>query len=146
LYDQSRIASSIAWIRSNPGRFQQLTLQRVAEFWFPRPGKPAYPAYVIWFVTALSVPGICVMAWRRESISAFVLLALSIYPLMYYVVVTDVRYRYPVLWVSLLSAGYFVRWIAARGYQRQHSPNRRLDIVRASTGSYPAVRARRCDS
>ena len=27
---------------------------------------------------------------------------------MYYVVVSDVRYRYPVLWLSLLGAGYLL--------------------------------------
>ena len=31
---------------------------------------------------------------------------------MYYVVVSDMRYRYPILWLSLLPAGYFLREIA----------------------------------
>lgn len=107
-YDRSRVASSINWIRSNPTRFRQLTIERWREFWFPQPGKAAFPAYVIWFATALSVPGFIVMMWRRELAALFIGFALVVYPLMYYIVVSDVRYRYPVLWLSLLAAGYFI--------------------------------------
>jgi hypothetical protein len=41
----------------------------------------------------------------------FVLAVGAIYPLMYYIVVSDVRYRYPILFLSLLSAGYFIRQV-----------------------------------
>jgi hypothetical protein len=37
--------------------------------------------------------------------TGFVLL---VYPMMYYIVVSDVRYRLPVLWLSLLPAATFV--------------------------------------
>jgi hypothetical protein len=62
--------------------------------------------YIIWLATALSIPGLIVMARRREPVILFVAAVLLIYPLAYYFVVTDVRYRYPVLWLSLLPAGY----------------------------------------
>jgi len=48
----------------------------------------------------------------------FVLFVLFIYPLMYYVVVSDVRYRLPVLWLSLLPAGYFLTYSAQRVLNR----------------------------
>lgn len=107
-YDRSRVASSLNWIRLNPTRFRQLTIERLRHFWFPPPGRPAFPAYMIWLGTALSVPGLILMMWRRERAALFIGFALILYPLMYYIVVADVRYRYPVLWLSLLAAGYFI--------------------------------------
>lgn len=66
-------------------------------------------AYAIWTITGLSLPGLVLMARRRELVTVFVVAVLAIYPLMYYVVVSDMRCRYPVLWLSLLAAGYFAR-------------------------------------
>lgn len=133
-YDRTRIADTEAWVRSHPARFTRLTLRRFVEFWFPAadwipPTKkfetvfstPQYTqkwsrqqiriAYVIWFVTALSIPGLLLLVHQRKSISLYFMVVLTLYPVMYYVVVTDVRYRYPVLWISLLSAGYLIREI-----------------------------------
>ena len=63
---------------------------------------------MIWLITALSIPGLILMARRSEPATAFILLALLLYPLMYYLVVADVRYRYPVLWLSALPAEYLL--------------------------------------
>jgi hypothetical protein len=134
-YDRKRIADARRWIQANPARFLSLTMTRVLEFWFPaREGVPTGPgqfadnyvmpdyvrnwvrrqngiAYAIWLVTALSIPGLILMARRREPVTVFVLAVGAIYPLMYYIVVSDVRYRYPILFLSLLSAGYFIRQV-----------------------------------
>jgi hypothetical protein len=107
-YDKTRVADSIRWMRSNPTRFRQLTIERLRLFWFPQHGKRALPTYAIWFGTVLSIPGFLLMVGRREAVTGFIAFVLFIYPLMYYVVVSDVRYRYPVLWVSFLAAGYLV--------------------------------------
>jgi hypothetical protein len=56
--------------------------------------------------TILFVPGLIVMARRREPVTAFVLFISLVYPLMYYIVVSCDRYRYPILWASQLPAGY----------------------------------------
>ena len=117
-YDRQRVADAKRWISANPDRFRELTLGRFREFWFPIPGNRAYMTYVIWLATLLSIPGLILMAKRREPVTLFVTAVLLIYPLMYYVVVTDVRYRYPVLWLSFLPAGYFalgVLRLARRG-------------------------------
>lgn len=131
-YDRNRIADTKAWIRANPARFLKLTMTRTIEFWFPARevippgyeyasnfGIPHYAqsvarqqnriAYAIWIVTILSLPGLVLMARSREPFVLFVLTVMAIYPLMYYVVVSDMRYRYPVFWLSLLPAGYFIR-------------------------------------
>ena len=131
-YDHTRTANTLAWIRSHPARFGHLTAQRFVEFWFPAadwipPTKkfqnafsiPNYAqkwalqqiriAYVIWLATALSIPGAILMYRRNEAVTYYFIAVLTLYPLLYYLVVTDVRYRYPVLWITLLCAGYFLR-------------------------------------
>jgi len=105
-YDRKRIADTKYWIAQNPSRFMKLTLRRVFEFWFPRLGDRAYMTYIIWLATALSIPGLILMARRREPVTVFAAAVLLIYPMLYYLVFTNVRYRYPVLWLSLLPAGY----------------------------------------
>lgn len=131
-YDRSRIAETKAWIRANPASFLKLTTTRIIEFWFPARevipldyeyasnfGVPHYAQrvarqqnriiYAIWVVTFLSIPGLVLMMSRREPLVLFILAVMVIYPLMYYVVVSDIRYRFPVLWLSLLPVGYFIR-------------------------------------
>jgi len=105
-YDRKRTADAMHWMAAHPDRFRRLTLSRLREFWFPLPGDHPYTAAVVWLITGLSVPGLILMAWRRESATLFLLPVLLVYPLMYYIVVTDIRYRYPVLWISALAAGY----------------------------------------
>jgi hypothetical protein len=130
-YDRSRIDNAKAWMRANPARFLRLTATRIFEFWFPAwevlpPGAEFRSnfgiansarnwirqqngvACAIWIVTGLSLPGLFLMARRREPVVLFILAVMAIYPLMYYVVVSDMRYRFPILWLSLLPAGYFL--------------------------------------
>src|ERR1019366_4869678 len=104
-YDHMRIADTKDWIFSNPGRFLRLTLTRIRDFWFP-PAEVGswYHAHFISIITALSLPGLILMGYRREPVTPFVLGVLLLYPLMYYIVVTDIRYRFPILWLSLLPA------------------------------------------
>lgn len=105
-YDRERTATAIVWIRSHPARFGQLTLARAVEFWFPSPESPTYTAYGFWLITALSVPGIIFMLKNRVPAVWFVLALWTVYPLVYYVVVSADRYRYPIIWSSLMPAGY----------------------------------------
>ncbi len=109
-YDQVRLTDAKEWMRTHPTAFLRLTLARVREFWFPITDKHLFETMVIWVSTALSIPGIILMIRRRVDVTAFVVLVLLIYPLMYYIVVSDVRYRLPVLWLTLLPAGTFLVW------------------------------------
>jgi len=135
-YDRIRIAASWQWVRANPEKFWWLTMARVWQFWFPATEElPAalghgdqavvtpdwmrawathqnHVAYGVWLITALSIPGLVLVSRRREPVAAFVVIALVTYPAMYYIVVSDIRYRYPVLWISLLLAGYFLSDVA----------------------------------
>jgi hypothetical protein len=41
-------------------------------------------------------------------------LVFLLYPLTYYIVVSGIRYRVPILWVSTLAAGYLVATVLQR--------------------------------
>jgi len=145
-YDKIRSADAKAWIHAHPGRFADLTLSRIRDFWFPNAvpipsgysfeenfGDPDYMrkwnfrekriAYSIWVVTLLSIPGYWLMLRDRRPVAWFSAVSLAIYPLMYYITITEVRYRDPVLWLSLLEAGYFLTRILGRE-KRQVEPAR----------------------
>ena len=108
-YNRARMADATAWIRTHPGRFLGLTARRFVEFWFPNPAGVSMYSYSIWAITALSIPGILIMLKERTPAVWFVISVLAMYPVIYYFVQTSIRFRYPVLWLSLLPAGY---WIA----------------------------------
>ena len=113
-YDRMRITDVKTWVLTHPRNFGLLTLKRFREFWFPPLQQHPYMTSVIWVATAFSIAGLFLMINQREPATLFVLTVLFVYPLMYYVVVSDVRYRYPVLWLSLLPAGYCVRQLLSK--------------------------------
>jgi len=116
-YDRRRTADAVSWIKAHHGQFEVLTMDRIREFWFPPLIQSPFKAGMIWAATILSIPGLILMTYRRERITPFVLSVLLIYPPMYYMVVSDVRYRYPVLWLSLLPAGYLVCHVRQLGHR-----------------------------
>lgn len=113
-YDRYRTDTTMQWIRSHPAAFLRLTLRRIVEFWFPNPAYRLY-GHAISLVTALSVPGLWLMYRRRTRALLFFGAVFLAYPCMYYVVVSDYRYRYPILWLSLLAAGFAIREVARWG-------------------------------
>jgi hypothetical protein len=112
-YDRARVHDTLDWIRSHPARFARLTAVRIFYFWFPAPDGPKLQAAVIWLATILSIPGLALMAHRKIRCTVFIIAVLLVYPLMYYVVMSSPRYRYPILWLTLLPAGYFTQWLGA---------------------------------
>jgi hypothetical protein len=108
-YDRLRIADAKLWMKTHPARFRTLTIRRFRDFWFPAMQDHPIPSCAIWMATAFSVPGLILMLRRHEPVTLFILVALIFYPLMYYIAASAIRYRYPVLWLSLLPAGYFIQ-------------------------------------
>jgi hypothetical protein len=51
------------------------------------------------------------MIHRRVRVTLFVAAVLLVFPLTPFAVVSDVRYRYPILRLTLLPAGYFLKWL-----------------------------------
>jgi hypothetical protein len=113
-YDRNRVAAAVAWMRTHPARFAGLTAQRMADFWFP---SAAYgiSGISVGLVTLLSIPGFVLM--RRSAHWKFFAAVFLVYPCLYYLVVSDYRYRYPILWLSLLPAGYAVSLALSRARQ-----------------------------
>ncbi len=113
-YDRQRAADAMAWMRSHPRRFWWLTWRRIVEFWLPYPTQPLYSCYAVWAATILSIPGLIWMGWKREPAAVLIVAVFLVYPLLYYIVASDIRYRVPILWLSCLAAGYFVSSLVPR--------------------------------
>jgi hypothetical protein len=113
-YDRQRLAAAVSWTRAHANRFAWLTGMRLLQFWMPRPNPPAYVAYAVWLITILSLPGLVWMGCRRHPATLLFLVVFLLYPPVYYIVVSDVRYRVPILWLSCLCAGYFVTALSPR--------------------------------
>lgn len=120
-YDRTRLEMAKTWMRSHPDRFVHLTFSRFVAFWFPNTFEYPFKAIVIWIFTLLSIPGLVLMAYSRIPVTAFAVMVLLGYPLVYYVIVSDVRYRYPILWLSLLPAGYLFVWLVRLARERWQS-------------------------
>jgi hypothetical protein len=116
-YDRNRVAAAAGWIRAHAPAFAALTAQRMAEFWFPNPGY-GLTGVSISLVTLFSIPGFVLM--KRGIHWRFLVAVAALYPCLYYVVVSDYRYRYPILWLSLLPAGYAIS--LALDWLRRHAP------------------------
>ena len=121
-YNRSRLAIAVQWIKSHPARFAGLTARRIAAFWFPPRD------YAIWLVTILSAPGLLAMLRFQRFAFWFMLAVHGCYPLVYYLVEANARYRYPILWLTLIAAGYAVD-VAIRG----------LGWVAGESGKTPAA-------
>jgi len=106
-YDSVRTGDTVRWVRSHPHAFARLTVGRMFEFWFPQ-AAPLYSTFTIWAATGFGVPGLILLMYRRIPVSLYIIAVSAAYPLLYYIVVADVRYRYPLLWLSLLCAGYLL--------------------------------------
>jgi hypothetical protein len=92
------------WIAAHPGEFLRLTALRVVQFWFG-PVDDAVAAFGIGLVTLLSAVG----AWRAfpglwADRRAALLVPFLLYPLVYYVVGFEARYRQPLDGLALLLA------------------------------------------
>jgi hypothetical protein len=111
-YSESRRARAVAWIRSHPRRFFQLACDRARMYWFSDEHDYWIHAWSLRFVTLLSFAGLALVAFRREAIGVYIGTVWMIYPLIYYCVNHDHRYREPAIWLTLLPAGYVV-WAAS---------------------------------
>jgi len=93
-----------AWIRAHPAEFLRLTALRVAQFWFGEIGGGEATVGIA-LVTLLSLAG----AWRvfpglTAQRRAAILLPLLLYPLVYYLVGFEARYRQPLDGLAFLLA------------------------------------------
>ncbi len=108
-YNQERLRTARAWILAHPQRSWTLIAGRIWNFWFPGLGEqrqmpPSSRALFRGALTALSLGGLY-LGFRKTPISASLLISLTIfYPLVYYLIQFEPRYRYPILWTTWLLA------------------------------------------
>jgi hypothetical protein len=111
-YSESRRVRAVTWIRSHPRRFFQLAAARASMFWFSDRHDGWQHRWSLIFVTLLGCAGLALLALRREPVAVFHAVVWLLYPLIYYFVNHDHRYREPLIWLSLLPAGYMA-WAAS---------------------------------
>ena len=101
-YNNRRLAQALHWIATHPTQFCKLTAARAFYFWFP--------GIYLALVTLLAFAGLF-HTFRTEPKTAAIFATIWIaYPLIFYIVQFDRRYRHPIEWSILLMAaqGLFV--------------------------------------
>ena len=132
-YDELRLREAETWIDSHPQRFVDLSARRFAAFWIPTQNGDARNGsgwrlergiIYIYLVTAFSIAGL-VRLYRRDVTSAVVCVScLVAFPLVYYVVEFEDRYRYPIMWLTfLLGSLPIATSLGLTGQERPNTPN-----------------------
>jgi hypothetical protein len=106
-YNAEKLKLAEAWIRLHPRRFLVMTLERIRYFWFPsmvRPWQTAGEA----LVTTLGLWSLFSRGWRgpTRNLALLSLVVFAVYPLVYYITVAGLRYRFPL-------EGLLIFWIGA---------------------------------
>ena len=104
---------AIDWIATHRTAFLRLTLQRFRLFWFPG-AERVWESVLVWAITLLSVPGLFLIAGKNRYVACVLATAWILFPVIYYVVPFEPRYRYPIYWTSLLPAGYALAAVSQR--------------------------------
>jgi len=146
VYNQKKLQEAKYWIRSHPKQFFSLSALRLAAFWFPPATQRTYSLVgpgrklervTVYVMTLLSLPGL-VMLYRRDKRSAAMCATcLSLYPLVYYIVQYDYRYRYPILWVTFLLGAFPITALCSKLWR---------DLTVSSQGKSGNVRLVGCSS
>jgi hypothetical protein len=120
-YNKMRLHEAGKWIHSHPKGFLNLTAERFVAFWLPTETFTLhhYTNYRKWerlgiyAMTMLSLPGLFLLYRRDPKSWVIAMSCLSVFPLTYYVIQSEYRYRYPVLWVSFLLGALPIRALVA---------------------------------
>jgi hypothetical protein len=133
-YNDLKLREALYWIKTHPARFFRLCALRVAAFWMPPATGGPYSLLgsgrrlervVVYVMTLLSVAGLFIL-YRRDSLSASLcVMCLGLFPLIYYIVQYEWRYRYPILWVTFLLGSLPITAFAQRTYMSLSSSPRK---------------------
>ncbi len=108
-------AAAQDWIFAHPGAFARLTAERFTYFWLGPLDRPG-TALLFSMLTGLALLG-ALEGYRRLTPSQFAALVIPLltFPLVYYLVPWQHRYRFPIEWVLFLLAGSAVAGLISRG-------------------------------
>ena len=111
-FNRARLREAMLWIGSNRLAFLSLTARRVRQFWWPDLDH-LWETIPVWTITLLAIAGLFLL--RRTPVAWLIGTAWLLFPMVYYLVPSEPRYRYPIYWTFLLPAGYaiaqFVVWL-----------------------------------
>jgi hypothetical protein len=125
-YQHEQLSEAIEWIQHHPQRFIALTAQRFWFFWFPsnegnnlaellsQGWRRSLRAIVVYSATILSLPGLLLLFARNRPGGLICLLWLGSFPIIHYIVQFEPRYRSPILWLTLLLAGFTIATLLQR--------------------------------
>lgn len=122
-YNQERMREARRWVQTHPVSFIRLTLKRIWYFWFP-PMQRTWQTAIYGLLTILGFCGAWI-AIRRDQMAIWLILPLWVaYPLIYYLIETSVRYRYPIDWSVLVLASYAVTfwWMQEKWPEQEQLP------------------------
>ena len=124
-YNGERLRVAWSWIREHWIRFGILSVERFVVFWFPAAagghGLALLGTLIISLITALSIPALVLMHRTNPFAARMLTSCLLFYPLVHYLAQLDLRYRYPILWVSSFAAADLLVRIWKRSAQRVHT-------------------------
>jgi len=113
-YNSMRVSDSLGWMAANPSKTVRLAAARGVQYWFPDATGQAPYAQAVWLITALSIVGFVWMASNGVPGWGYMLATCLVVPLPYYFVITDIRYRAPILWVAQITGGYVLARLWSR--------------------------------
>ncbi len=107
-YNRRKLHEALGWIEDHRAHFAQLTAVRMVYFWFPWVGAD-WQRILLGLVTALALTGLF-FTWRVDALSAKIVMVIwLVFPLVYYVIQFDRRYRHPVEWTLLLMGTFGIQ-------------------------------------
>jgi hypothetical protein len=148
-YNDLRLREAMNWIQSHPETFASLSALRFIAFWIPtQNGDVTYTSgwrlgrsiLYIYLMTALSGAGLMTL-YERDGRSAVVCLAcLVAFPLVYYIIQFDDRYRYPILWITFLLGSFPIA--TCLGLESAGDPVRPYKVATAGLATIPSATRR----
>ncbi len=104
-YNRRALGAGLRWIEDHPTQFLNLSARRFTIFWFML-GWPPWKGVVLIPMVLLGLAG-CVRMSRRHPVTGWTIACIPIcFPLVYYVVQTSSRYRFPAYWTVSFFAFY----------------------------------------
>jgi hypothetical protein len=100
-YFSEKTESAIAWIWEHPFLFVGLTVKRFFYYWFPVLNA-IWKTVFLSVVTTAGLVGFFQLARRNRMAFAILGAAFLVYPLLYYLIQVDVRYRHAIFALLLL--------------------------------------------
>jgi hypothetical protein len=118
-YNDLKLREALYWIKTHPARFFRLFALRVAAFWMPASeGRSNRPERIaIYGLTLLSAAGLWILYQRDSRSAAVCMFCLGLFPLVYYINLSVLRHRYPILWLTFLLGAFPITTCVQRAYR-----------------------------